>query len=245
MLDLNNPLASVFLNLRRGLTGFWTMLLPLVAVVTLWTRSRSFSTLIRNYIDKYQNANVSPISWPDFIEQWVKIDHQFTALQKLSTLISKKFGMILGLLIIDDMLYYSTNFNEVFVSQRNTNWMTMLRELLYFGNITAVLLFSANMVSQVEVLHDLLRLCKPPLQHVGHSETTVNRGSFLPFEQYQIFLNELKIDSVAVKAANIFPVTYSLLANVKYLLPILIVLVVVLLLLHCKTWIWFLFRLLL
>lgn len=201
----------------RNLHSMFGDLLVLVSVLTLWSCVRSFSFVVQNCIKKCESEDDVN---HDLHTEWIKIIQYYKTLHNVSTLINKSFGMPLGLVLISFILYSSTRFHEVFIMQVKTDWTSAIRMLFFFVDITAILLFSANIVSKMGVLHDLFRVCKPtkmPLVNLdGKCKwCALKHGNYLPFEEVQMVVNDLATNSVAMKAADIFPVTYSLVANVN------------------------------
>lgn len=200
--------------------AFLDDLLLLVAVLPLWSCARSFSisvrSITRDLVRKMTDGK--HIIKQEFVYQWIQVDTHFKALRHLSNLISETFGVFYLVFMIRDILYYSTNFNEVFIQQRHSDWTTALRVAFFFCNSTAVLILSANIASQVASLEEFLQISQPIVpslesRTIGGKEWT-HEGYHMPFEHIFLYEKELAKNSVAIKAANVFPITYSLVANV-------------------------------
>lgn len=192
----------------------------LVAALTLWSCARSFALKLESA--SKQLKSYERISDLEFLAQWTKIDEHYRALQKLSTLVNNTFGPFFGFFLVVDILYYSTSFNGVFVQRFIGDWVAAFRVFFFFCNTASSLLISANIVTQVGRLQDFLRVNRPAIpsvdQYVGCTKVgggMTKERLYIPCEHLQIYLNDLTSHSVAMKAANVFPVTYALVANVS------------------------------
>lgn len=198
----------------RNILSFIDDLLVLVAVLTLWTCARSFSIFVNSITQELERDEY--LTSLEFHAYWEKVDEYYKALQRLASLVNKTFGYLYASFMIDDVLYYSTSFTEVFIQQRQYDYSSNIRVLFFFTNTAASLVLSANIVRQVGRLHDFLHLCKPALPKQGNGKGwRIQEKCNMPFEHMQVYWHELQCNSVAIKAANIFPVTYTLVANVS------------------------------
>lgn len=125
--------------------------------------------------------------------------------------------MALAIYIIDDILYYSTNINEVFILQQHSDWTTALRNVFYLLHTICVLIFSADIVRQMEVMYEFLNIlvALDPKSCKMLSMIRKPEENLISTERYLVYVNHLGKNSISLKVANIFPITYSLVANVS------------------------------
>lgn len=198
-------------------------LLMLLVVLTLWTCARSFANAVNHATQELlKNETMGvPVTYPAFMGHWIQIDKQYKALQHLSSLINRTFGLFYGIFVIAEILFYSSSFNEIFVRQQNNDWSTAFRSAFFFANTATCMILSANIVSQVEMFREFLNMSKPvlPLLEIrGKGEgkpRMLSERYHMPIEHIQMYKDELAAKTVAIKIGNIFPVTYSLVANVS------------------------------
>lgn len=186
-----------------------------VLVIVTWCCAKSFSTLVNQCVHQ---VSINP---SDVSTVWVKLDKHFRSLQQLTDMINKFFGVNFAMYIIDDVLYYSTNIHEVLILQQRSDWTTALGSIIYLGISCIVLYFAVDIVKQVEALQDFLRTANTtaslslPLASADKYYAWTNQIRGIPVEQYILYTNDLVRNSVALKAANTFPLTGSLVVTVK------------------------------
>lgn len=151
----------------------------------------------------------------DFVTSFAKIDKHFRLLLETADILNQTFGFTIAIFIIDDVLYYSTNFQEVFILHKHSDWTTTLRNILYLCNSFAVLIFSANIVAEAKVIHEFLDLAILAMTIETEPRTGWMTGTrHMSSTQYLVYVNYVGRNLVAMKAANVFPITYSLVATV-------------------------------
>lgn len=151
---------------------------------------------------------------------WAKIEASYGSLLQIANSVNKSFGITLAICIINDVLYYSTNFHQVFIIQPQHDWHTALRNALFFCNTCVLLMFAANIERQMNCVYEFLDFSVTSKMEKGSAWTTTNKingkgSAYFSPEEYLLYVNYFSRNRVTVKAANIFPVTYSLIATVS------------------------------
>lgn len=192
----------------------------MTGVLTLWVCTRSFASLLDQDIqfqlslssNNDHNDNNSDIfiftkKWFQTskislgYDQWLLRHRQYRALQRLVTLINAVFGTNMTLFLADAILYYSTGVFEVFVQDsKNYDGSKVFRLSFFFLNTCVILIFSADVSHQMNVMKEWLALDRI-------------KGN-IPIDQLRIYLNDLEMRVVAVKGSNIFSLTFSVIAQI-------------------------------
>lgn len=190
-----------------------------VVVLTLWFCTHSFTVAVKTSITQNKDQHNQDKFQVHFIH-CVEIDRYYCALKTLSKLTNKTFGNFMALFLICNILCYATNLHEVFAQEIEAGWTNIFMVSFNMFNTVAALLLSASIGSKMEVFREFLQ--KPSLASWIQGEAGLHRSAVLspspvglPLEFIQMYENELTASSVALKAGNIFPITYSLVANVS------------------------------
>lgn len=214
--------------ITRHVLGSYADLFLLMAVLTVWTALKSFSLILEGssedeylmsvFMSKVQVITLS--RHPNYKcggflaggreSKWVKVENYLKSIKILSKLINQVFGSHVTIFVLEAVVYYATSFDQVFIESHrgdggrgHQEYGAMIRLVFYFTSACIILLFSADVCHQMNRLKEWL----------GREE---NRGE-VPQDCLMIVLNEVDSNLVAVRGSDIFPVTYTLVANVSQL----------------------------
>lgn len=145
--------------------AFLDDLILMLVTITVWTCAKSFAIAVKHATKELiqMEALGVPVTNSAFMTYWLQIDKYYKALQHLASLVNSTFGLFYAVFIIEEILFYSTSFSEIFVQQHNNDWSTAFRSAIFFCNMVIFMIFSANVVSQVEQLHEFLNISKPTI----------------------------------------------------------------------------------
>lgn len=175
----------IFVNFRRIFGAYYELLL-LVCALTLLVLSRNFSKRLLN--------------------QQKTIGHnreiqEFYAIKEISDMINKAVGPNFACFLVICMVDYSTSFDDLFLYSQDVHWSRFVTVPLYFISTCVILLLSADVCRNMDCLSDWLAVEE-------------NRRS-VSVDHLIVLVSQLDKNVVALKAGRIFPITYSLVANVS------------------------------
>lgn len=175
----------------RNVAGSFGDLFLLMGVLTLWTSAKDFNEALKEKVGKME-------------AKWEMVEMNWRRLQMLTKLINKAYGSNVTVFIAEVVVYYAISFNQVFIEGTGSigeELSAMIRLVLYFGSACFILLLAADVGHQVQEL-----------------KTWFGReGNRRQVKQDYIFvmLNEVDTGAVAIRGHDVFPVTYTLVANVS------------------------------
>lgn len=177
---LKNVQTNVDRNLlknSRRLLGAYCEFMLLSSILTLWIFSRSFaiSLKIKLRLPKHKGINkVLPVALADMRsgETWDINYGHYRTIKRLANLINHLIGANLGSFLAEFILYYSTNFNAVFVDQHDhLDWIKITHLGFYFCSACSVLYFAADTCFQVHSDRSILFCRFQKTYNFGHSVT--------------------------------------------------------------------------
>ncbi len=212
--------------IMRHVLGSYGDLFLLMAVLTLWTATKSFALILEcspheEYLMSVFMSKVQVITLsrhPNYKctgllaagreTKWGKVKNYLKSLKILSKLINQVFGSNVTIFLLEAVVYYATSFDQVFIESHRVDggsghqeYGAMIRLIFYFTSACIILLLSADVCHQMNRLKEWL----------GQEE---NRAE-VPQDCLMMILNEVDSGLVAVRGNDIFPVTYTLVANVS------------------------------
>lgn len=168
------------------------IILLLLLITTLWLATQSFVVQLRLCSSDSSIFGCCR-----------NLDFQFQDLVKLSTKINKLIGHYLTCFIIETVLFLSINLEGVLAhDSTHHDWNSLLSVTIYFVVIVSIFLLAANISQKIAYFKSWLHVKK-------------NRELFEKISDVHIILSQIDSHAVSIKASNVFPVTYGLLANVR------------------------------
>lgn len=201
---------------QRHILGLYCELCLLMGVLTLWSCSKSMAGILRQDIQLQSGNNelftltqkwlhgykdqlvASPVV--RFKEMGCRQKQYFT-LQRLTRLVNQVHGTNMLLFLVDAVLYYSTGFIEVFIEESgNFDVSKIFRIVFFFANTCAIMWYAADVPCQMGN---------------AFKEWMVTEGikEGIKLDQLHIFVNDLQMNEISLKASEIFPVTFQVIAQ--------------------------------
>lgn len=165
--------------------------------------------------------------------KWADIYAQFQFLKRLSRLINKIVASNVTFLVAVVSLYYAINIGQTLLNNGNTVDVhiilksKMVRSIFYYVEYGMILLVAADVGRQVsfkisDATHNLflpcLKLFSVQMDTLRDWLSVTDNRKQVPLDELCLTINELDKQVVAVKGSHVFPITYSLLANVTFII---------------------------
>lgn len=187
----------------------------LAITMALWSCSRSFAIHVKHTTQQLKRCRAQGYLLPEeFHARWIDIDKHYRALQELFSLANETFGPLYLMFVIVDILFYSTNFNHAFVRTWSGDWSAAVKVLILFVFTAVIFNYAANIATQIEQLNEFLCLTKPSVLSQDKFISSGKQCS-ISSDHFLMYAIELNGNAVSIKAGNVFPITYSLVANVS------------------------------
>lgn len=197
----------------RNIFGSFCNLFTLMGVLTLWTCSRLFSKTLRDDICAREHGDVHyhPVS------SWIKIDREYKCLLKLADKINEAIGLNVTCFLVIQILDLSTTFHDAFLLESVilVQWNKILRLVFYSFFAFTIVYFSVDVAKHMRVMKEWLTF--PVYSNSLKTGQKWNHNAAIrciPADRIQLYLYDLETHAISIKASNIFPLTYSSLANV-------------------------------
>lgn len=111
-----------------------------MAIMTLWSKVKIFTdSLPKNDLNPQENLQVI-----DFVYQ------NYLSTKQFSKLINSVYGFIVTMFLMDCILFYAINFDDIFVVNTNQNHVIkVIKVIFYFTSTCAVLFVAADVPKKV------------------------------------------------------------------------------------------------
>lgn len=200
--------------------GAFTDLIILVHAIILWRATREFSHHLK------------------LGASWENIRKQYNALLQLSILINNAIGTNATLFLLEFIFYYAVVIDsDGIFTNRNPDLRVLLSFTFFIGDAWAIFYFAAETAFQVTVaslLHKfrnvfLIRCDVKPtefliklslLQKMEELVEWLKRNRHVDFKEAFFLIHDVDEKKIAIRGNHIFPVTFSLLAQVRFNLKI-------------------------
>lgn len=133
---------------------------------------------------------------------WLTIRQNYEALRKMSVVISENLGTLITVFLLEFVFYFAVGFDEMF-DFTNSDWSLIGNMLFWFIESCGILYFAADACHKVSVVTDWFRV--------------MEQAKYIPNFEFYLIMNEVQSNSVAIKGSNVYPITYSFVASVRFL----------------------------
>lgn len=182
---------------HRYLLGAYLEMLLMMSSFTLWTRVKVAKRKLEVELMEKSEEHLS------------RLEEELGSIQQLSNRINKVTGDLLLFFLAESIVVYATRFHEAFANGLNPILTT--RTFIYFVTTVITMLFAADVSQQVQSF-------KVFLKRIDFNNGGNEQGAGV---MVQLILNELDNNVIAIKAGNVFPVTFPVMANVSRSIEIL------------------------
>lgn len=193
--------------LQKQLIGTFTDLFLLVSGLTFHFSVKQFRSELPKVASMhadYNQVGSTKTIQPENLPTWIDIYQQFKSIKRLSRMINQYLGTNVTCFISTAILFFATSLDDI-VTERQKSIM-LIRVIFIYCNYGAILIVAADINHQIQQTEDCLTLYKEP-------------GNAISIEDMfcaGVLRSELEKKVVAIRGSNVFPITYSHLANVSH-----------------------------
>lgn len=175
---------------QRHMLRTFAPLLLLMCCLTLWLTVKESLKMIQEQVGT---------------PSWNRIQAVLEYLEMLSKHINTIIGGYVFIMLLEMVVVFSTRMHEAFVGEGDI--IKMIRISIFFFTTNFILMICADISRQMHRFKRQIKLAVKSLAGVDNALLA----------EVQMTLSDLEENLVAIRAADIFPITYSVLANVSVL----------------------------
>lgn len=223
--DSYTPLRSMAVVLA-SMGYLWRLILGaneelffLIAALTLWITASEFQQRLQTSFGKMSRHPKNRQFWPHILRE-------YKAIKSVANIINNVVSWTMINLVVHTVLFNSVNFDDFFLNNLSFDWLKTSTFGFYSLTICGIFLLMADVTRKV---------CKAKFNHSNYIKVPTFCKIKFYFEktnslrkwfssgdakcqvliyELTLILSELDNHEVAIKAANIFPITYGLITHV-------------------------------